>query len=169
MSSLFNHIFIPLVILLLFSEKLKIDSRKTLALSFFAVLPDADTIFSPHRAAFHNMFMLIIPLLLLILIKSRRDILGIICFYLTSHLVLDLFNGGIFLLYPLYNNVYFIHAELLYSENSFTPMLDYGISNKIMNMGRGEPVISSENIGITIVLIISTLILIMQNLKKKTI
>lgn len=167
MSSLFNHMFISLVILLLFSEKLKFNPRKVLALSFFAVLPDVDTVFLPHRAVFHNAFILIIPILLFIFIKSRRKDLGIICFYLASHLVLDLFSGGIFLLYPLYDNVFFIHAELWFYKNSFTPILDYGISSNIMNMGRGEPVISSENIGVGALLIISVVILAMRNLQKK--
>jgi hypothetical protein len=31
---------------------------------------------------------------------------GIICFYLASYLILDLFTGGIFLFYPVYNNVF---------------------------------------------------------------
>jgi hypothetical protein len=45
MSSLFSHIFIPLMILLLFSEKLKLNSKEVFALSFFAVLPDTDSVF----------------------------------------------------------------------------------------------------------------------------
>ncbi len=159
MSSLFNHIFIPVVILLLFSKKLKLNPRDIIACSFFTVLPDADVIFfmlklSPvplHRIVFHNVFILIIPLLCFILVKRRREIFGIICFYLTSHLILDLFTGGIFLLYPVYNNVFFVNVELLYN---FKPVLEYGISNKIMNMnmGRGEPVISSENVAIVILI-----------------
>jgi hypothetical protein len=45
MSSLFTHIFIPVVILLLFSEKLKLNPRNVIIFSFFAVLPDTDSIF----------------------------------------------------------------------------------------------------------------------------
>ncbi len=163
MSSLFSHIFIPVAILLLFSEKLKLNPREVITLCFFAVLPDADSIFfvlSPvplHRVLFHNIFIAIIPFLLFILVKSRRAVFGIICFYLTSHLILDLFTGGIFLFYPVYNNVFFAHVELFFNRGSFTPALDYGISNKIMS-STGEPAISSENIAIAILLIISAAI-----------
>ncbi len=149
MSSSFNHIFIPLVLLVLF---FRTDARKALALSFFAVLPDMDIIFLPHRAALHNIFILIIPMLLLIFVKSRRDIFAIICFYLASHLVLDIFNGGIFPLYPVYDKVFFTHLDLSFNHNSLVPALQYGISNKIVNMGRGESVVSSENFGVAVLL-----------------
>ncbi len=165
MSSLFNHIFIPLVILLLFSKKLNLDAREVITLSFFAVLPDTDSLFfvfklSPvplHRVLFHNVFIVMIPLLLFILVKSRRQVFGIICFYLTSHLILDLFTGGISLFYPVYNNIFFAHVELLFTDG-FTPALEYGISDRIMNMGIGEPAISSENIAVAVLLIISAAI-----------
>ncbi len=166
MSSLFTHIFIPVVILLLFSKELKLNPREVITLSFFAVFPDTDSIFfllklSPvplHRVLFHNVFIVIIPLLLFIFVKSRRAVFGIICFYLTSHLILDLFTGGIFLFYPVYNNVFFAHVELLFNHGSFIPILEYGISNKIMNMGIGEPAMSSENIAVAVLLIISAAI-----------
>jgi hypothetical protein len=43
MPSLFSHVFIAVSILLIFSKELKLDPRKILILSFFAVLPDAST------------------------------------------------------------------------------------------------------------------------------
>ena len=160
MSSPLDHIFIPVAILLLFSKKLKLNSGEVIALSFFAVLPDIDSIFfgsnsvSLHRILFHNIFIVIIPLLFFIVAKSKREVFGIICFYLTSHLVLDLFTGGIFLFYPVYNKVFFAHVELLLSHSSFIPVLEYGISDKIMNNGIGAPAISSENVAFVILLII---------------
>ncbi|CAG0998569.1 hypothetical protein METP2_03095 [Methanosarcinales archaeon] len=163
MSSLFNHIFIPVAILFLFSKKLKLNPTEVITLSFFAALPDADSLFfvlkfSPtplHRVLFHNVFIVIIPLLLLIFVKKRRQVSGIICFYLTSHLILDLFTGGISLFYPIYHDIFFVHAELLFTDGSFIPALEYGISDRIMNMGIGEPAISSENIAASVLLIIS--------------
>lgn len=169
MSSLFNHIFIPLAILLLFSKRLNLDTRKVIALVFFAILPDADTILLPHRAALHSIFILFVPALLFVLIRSRRDIFGIVCFYLASHLVLDLFNGGIFLLYPVYNNVFFANVELMLDHNKFMPLLDYGIRSDILNTGRGEPVISSENIGVTLILIVFSLISVLRSKPEKSI
>ncbi len=169
MSSLFNHLFIPVVILLIFSDKLGLDRKNIIALSFFAVLPDADALFQPHRAFFHNIFVLVIPYYAIVLAKDRRQVPGIIFFYLASHLVLDFFDGGIFLLYPVYNNVFFAHVELGFSNNSFASVLDYGISRSIMNSGKGEPVISSENIGIALILAVFLLIsVIADKLKKKS-
>ena len=160
MSSPLDHIFIPVAILLLFSKKLKLNQREVIALSFFAVLPDIDSIFFGsnsiplHRVLFHNIFIVIIPLLFFIFAKSKREVFGIIFFYLTSHLVLDVFTGGIFLFYPVYNKVFFAHVELLLSHSSFIPVLEYGISNKIMNNGIGKPAISSENVAFVILFII---------------
>jgi hypothetical protein len=153
MSSLFNHVFIPVAILLIFSKELKLDPRKILVLSFFAVLPDADAIFLPHRAVLHNVLVVVFPLLLFILMKSKREVLGIIFFFLASHLLLDLFDGGIFLFYPFYDGVFYARVELLFTMETIKPVLDYGISDKIMNNGRGEPMISSENIGTAVLLL----------------
>jgi LexA-binding, inner membrane-associated putative hydrolase len=136
-----------------------LNTGEVIALSFFAVLPDIDSIsfgsnsIPLHRALFHNIFILIIPLLFIMFAKSKREVFGIIIFYLTSHLILDMFTSGIFLFYPVYNNVFFAHVELLLSHGSFTPALEYGISNKIMNNGMGEPAISSENIAAVLLLI----------------
>jgi len=159
MSSPLDHIIIPVAILLLFSKKLKLNQREVIALSFFAVLPDIDSIFGSnsiplHRVLFHNIFIVIIPLLFFMFAKSKREVFGIICFYLTSHLILDLFTGGIFLFYPVYNNVFYAQVELLLSHSGLMPVLEYGISNKIMNDGIGEPAISSENVAFAILLII---------------
>jgi hypothetical protein len=46
----------------------------------------------------------------------------------------------------------------LFTDGSFIPALEYGISDRIMNMGIGEPAISSENIAVALLLIISAAI-----------
>lgn len=161
MSSLFNHLFIPLVILLIFSDKLKLDLRKITALSFFGILLDAD-IFLIHRASLHNIFILVIPFLAFIFIKDRREVSGIILFYLASALILDIFDGGVYLLYPFYNNVFFARIEIWFIH-SIIPVLDYGISKNIMNNGRGEPMISSENIGVSVIIMVFILILFIRS------
>lgn len=155
-SSLFSHIFIPLAILFIFSDKLKIEQRKIIILSFFGILPDAD-IFLFHRADFHNIFILIIPFLIFIFAKYRETS-GIICFYLISHLILDIFNGGIFLLYPVYDNVFFVSTEIWFNYSGITPIIDYGVNKSIVNNGRGDPMISSENIGIIVILVMFVLL-----------
>ena len=168
MSSLFTHVFIPVAILLIFSKERKLDPGKILFLSFFAVLPDADAIFLPHRAVFHNVLILLIPLLLFILVKSKREVFGIIFFFLASHILLDFFDGGIFLFFPFYDKVVFGHVELLFNMETIKPVLDYGISDHIMNNGRGEPMISSENIGTALLLMVFWVLrAIMQNSEKR--
>jgi hypothetical protein len=77
--------------------------------------------------------------------------------------LLDIFDGGIFLLYPFYNNVFYSVIELIF-ENGIT--FNIGISNDIIDMQRsGEPMISSENVGVAVLLIIVLLISFM--LKRK--
>lgn len=164
MSSLFNHIFIPITILLIFSKRLKIDPKNIILLSFFGILPDAD-IFLFHRATLHNIFILVVPILIFIFMKDMREISGIICFYLGSHLLLDIFDGGIFLLYPFYNNVFYFVIELIFNNGIIFNM---GISRHIIDMRTiGEPMISSENIGVAVLLIIILLISVIMSYNEK--
>ena len=170
MSSLFNHIFIPITILLIFSKRLSIHPKNIILLSFFGILPDAD-IFLFHRATFHNIFILIVPILIFIFMKDMREASGIICFYLGSHLLLDIFDGGIFLLYPFYNGIFYSVIELIFEEGM---KFNIGISNDFINMSQiGEPMISSENFAVAILLLIVILISIINKKgghkkKKKT-
>lgn len=161
MSSTFNHIFIPIVILLIFSNMLGIDPKKVAMLSLFGILPDID-IFFLHRILLHNIFILIIPIFAYIFIKDIK-ISGIICFYLISHIILDVFNGGTYLLFPFYDKVFFAHTELLFRHNSTTPIMDYGISDKIVTT-KGEGIVSSENIGTLAILVIAILVSITRKL-----
>jgi hypothetical protein len=165
MSSLFNHIFIPITILLIFSKRLRIDPKNIILLSFFGILPDAD-IFLFHRATFHNIFILIVPILIFIFVKDMREASGIICFYLGSHLLLDIFDGGIFLLYPFYNNVFYSVIEFIFNNGI---IFNVGISKGIINIKTiGEPMISSENVGVAVLLIIALLISIIIKRKDMT-
>lgn len=165
MSSSFNHIFIPITILLIFSKRLKINQKNIVLLSFFGVLPDMD-IFLFHRATFHSIFILVIPILIFIFNKDIREISGIICFYLGSHLLLDIFDGGIFLLYPFYNRIFYSVIELIFSKGI---VLNVGISETIINIKTiGEPMISSENVGVAVLLIITLLISIIIKREEMT-
>ena len=163
MSSLFNHAFIPITILLIFADKLNINTRYILILGLFAVLPDIDIYFH-HRASFHNIFILILPVLAFIFIN--REISGIISFYFISHIILDIFNGGVSLLYPFYKSVLFVRADIRFGDNIFT----YGINNKVINMPNiGESIISSENFGIIILLMIIILVFIIKKFNVKAV
>ncbi len=173
MSSLFTHIFIPAMVLILFSKKLGIDPKEALVLSLFAALPDVDHVFLTSRATLHSIFLLLIPLLVFILVKGRRDISGMICFYIVSHLILDMFNKGVYLLYPVYNKVFYANAELLSNHGSFLSVVNYGIvdkigmGDKIISMSNWGIVISDENVGTAILLIVIATISFLRTSKRK--
>lgn len=150
MSSLFSHVFIPLVILFMFSRSFKIDPRTIIVLSIFGAFPDADIVLF-HRATFHNIFILMIPAMAFILLRRKEAL--IIGFCILSHLILDIFNGGIYLLYPLSQNVFFSRMEIFINEHNVGYIFDYGIHNRIANIRGKESLVSSENVAITILII----------------
>ena len=162
MSSPFNHAFIPVVILLLFATKLNIKPKYILLLSIFAVLPDIDMLIV-HRATFHNIFTLLIPLLGYAIIN--RQIFGIISFYILSHFILDIFSGGIHLFYPISNKVLYAWTEIRYGEPS---IIDYGISTNVHAIVKyGESIISSENVAVMILLLIIVTIVILNKNRRQ--
>ena len=128
------------------------------------MFPDLDAIFQ-HRYTFHNIFMLVIPILAFIIIKEYRQISGMITYYLSSHLILDSFNGGIAVLYPFSKKILFINAEIIQTHNlkSITFLYNYGFVDKIVKTISDNSVygiVSSENFGIIVLLMIMTLIYI---------
>lgn len=162
MSYIFSHAFIPLAILFIFSNKLNINPKNIIIFSIFGIFPDFDTIFI-HRMTFHNIFILIIPLSIFIFTK-KKEIVFIVSFYLLSHLILDLFNGGIYVLYPIFDGKFFINAEIMsnYNIDGIMYTLNYGIKgnfiNNVAKSGHGYGIVSSENVGIAILLLIMILI-----------
>jgi hypothetical protein len=159
MSYVFSHAFIPLSILFIFSKKLNLDPKYILYLSIFGISPDFDAIFQ-HRYTFHNIFILTVPILAFIFIKEYRKISGMITFYLSSHLILDIFNGGIAVLYPFSRKILFLNAEIIqtYNLKTMTFVYDYGFTDKVVKTiseNSAYGVVSSENFGIiTLFLII---------------
>jgi hypothetical protein len=100
------HVGIALIALLLYFDDR--NRKYVLLLLPFAVLPDLDH-FAPFyapREMLHNVFLLLPPLAIALYgLKTKNNVLYSIAlmagFLLFSHLVLDFFNGGIALLYPL--------------------------------------------------------------------
>ncbi len=119
------HLIVPLLALLIVSKR---EHQKYILLLLpLAVIPDFDTFATQHRALLHNMF---IPLLLLfcgLVIKENRTIFLIASVYLASHVVLDMFGGGVVLFYPIYNGMAFVDASLAMSKtNELIWAFDYG-------------------------------------------
>lgn len=119
------HLIVPLLALLIVSRREHL--KYVLLLLPLAAVSDLDTFATQHRALLHNMF---IPLLLLIsglLIKEKRAIFVIASVYFASHVVLDMFGGGVVLFYPVYNEMAFIDASLALSPaNELLWKFDYG-------------------------------------------
>ncbi len=151
MSSLLSHILIPLAILFMFSRSLNIDPKTIIVLSIFGTFPDSDIVLL-HRATFHNIFVLMIPAIAFIFLR-RKEIL-VIGFYIASHLILDIFNGGIYLLYPFYQDVFFSRVEVFINEHNISYIFDYGIHDKIANIRGKESLVSSENAAVIILIIV---------------
>jgi len=99
------HVGVVLVALLLYFDDR--NRKYVLLLLPFAVLPDLDH-FIPFysREMLHNVFLLVPPFAVALYgLKTKNNVLYSIAlmagFVLFSHLVLDFFNGGEALLYPL--------------------------------------------------------------------
>jgi membrane-bound metal-dependent hydrolase YbcI (DUF457 family) len=121
------HLLVPLLVLLIVGRKE--DYKYILLLLPFAVFPDIDTLVTEHRSLLHNIFIPLILVLIGISLKKMRTIFFITAFYFASHVILDLFGGGVVLFYPFYNEMAFIDASLEMSKtNQLLWTFDYGFS-----------------------------------------
>lgn len=104
------HLIVPLLALLIVSRRE--DWKYILLLLPLAVVPDLDTFLTQHRALLHNMF---IPVMFLILgwkLHEYRTVFIITAVYFASHVVLDMFGGGVVLFYPFYDRMAFVNTSL---------------------------------------------------------
>ncbi|VVB95349.1 LexA-binding, inner membrane-associated putative hydrolase [uncultured archaeon] len=120
------HLIVPLLALFIVSKKE--DIRYILLLLPLAVVPDIDTFATQHRALLHNIFIPLTFLLFGFLVfKGKRTIFMISSVYLASHVVLDMFGGGVALLYPLYDEMTYVNASLVMGRaNDLIWTLDFG-------------------------------------------
>lgn len=119
------HLIVPLLALLIVIRKE--DWKYVLLLLPLAVVPDIDTFVTQHRALLHNIF---IPFLLLIAgwkLREYRTPFIISAVYFASHVVLDMFGGGVVLFYPFYDRMAFVDASLKIDPSNFLIWtFDYG-------------------------------------------
>lgn len=96
------------------------DLKPALLLLPFGLVNDLDSFIGVHRAAFHNVFIIFVPLLIMITlkylkitsIKERYFIFASLL--LASHIFLDAFYNGVFLFYP-------------FIEKSYNPLFWFGL------------------------------------------
>ncbi len=104
------HLIVPLLALLIVSRKE--DWKYILLLLPLAVVPDLDTFLTQHRALLHNMFIPVVFLILGWKLREYRTVFIISGVYFASHVVLDMFGGGVVLFYPFYDRMAFVNASL---------------------------------------------------------
>jgi membrane-bound metal-dependent hydrolase YbcI (DUF457 family) len=97
------HIIIPALTLLAMFPK--IDRMLVLKLLPLTVLLDFD-FFMGHRFLFHNIFfVLAVSGVAYMLFKNKRLVFLIALFFLSSHIILDMSDPGVGLLYPVYDKL----------------------------------------------------------------
>ena len=150
MSEPIIHLIIPLLILLVICDKDK--HMLIFALSPIAIIPDIDILYD-HRGLLHNIF---IPIGILVFSKflseKWKPTLTIISVYFISHIILDVFNGGVGILYPLYNMLFVVKTEILLTKDTHIlyNVFDWGFENGYTDPEPGIHVIGTEGIGILI-------------------
>ena len=108
----------------------KEDYKYILLLLPLAILPDLDTFATQHRALLHNIFIPVILLFMASVVKKARMIFIISAVYIGSHVLLDMFGGGVVLFYPVYNSIAFVDASLRISQtNELSWTMNYGFSD----------------------------------------
>jgi len=161
MSSTFTHIFIPLFILIVFSDKLRLSKKTILALSIFSIFPDID-IFLFHRATLHNVFIFIIPIIIYIIFKNIK-VCGIVTYYLFSHILLDTFNHGVFILYPLYNKTLNVVSGISYENSNVSFIFNIFSDDRLVNRFFEMAMVSSENVATSILILIPVIIILIKH------
>ncbi len=118
MDSLFHFIF-PIIAALAARVHIKHPVKNILIAAFLAVAVDIDHLIGIPRATTTNIFVLVlIPLLFMVYAFSKKksyNLKGLsvlILIFLSSHLFLDIFSGGVALFYPLSNVFYAIDFNI---------------------------------------------------------
>lgn len=97
------------------------DLKLALFLLPFGLLSDLDSFIGVHRGTLHNLFILFVPLLVLVVYRRlkgstmKEKYFFFASVLLASHVFLDAFYNGVFLLYP-------------FSEKSYNPLFWFGLT-----------------------------------------
>lgn len=122
------HLIVPLLILLITARKE--HYKLVLLLLPLAVISDFDTFVTQHRALLHNIFIPIFLFLSSLISKEKGTILMISGVYFATHVVMDIFDGGVVLFYPFYNQMAFVDASLQMDHGyKLIWTLDYGFKD----------------------------------------
>lgn len=162
MVSWLPHAVLPGLVALAFFRRVP---RKVVLLTLPVVwLVDADYLIpSQHRALTHSILIPLALLAAVVVLWRRRDakapfwdfatrpgapvVLAMLAYYWTSHLLLDLFQGGVVLLWPLVNTNFYLAFEILLDtgNNTFTPGSEAGTSEGAPELTPLYPWFSTEH------------------------
>jgi hypothetical protein len=158
------HFVVPLVTL----RAIGLDWKQTLFASFIALTPDLDVFFFVHRSASHSIIILlavIIPILILAKITRNStvwDLTLLAAFAITTHLVMDVFQTGTPLLWPLYNHDLQFVLDLNFRIGG-GPILTANTAAETSPIHFGSfqsfdaPLITAEGAGIALILMVPVL------------
>jgi membrane-bound metal-dependent hydrolase YbcI (DUF457 family) len=88
------------------------DLKPALLLLPFGLISDLDSFIGVHRGTLHNIFIILIPLLVLVVLKrfkagtTKDRYFFFASLLLASHIALDAFYNGVFLFYPVVEKSY---------------------------------------------------------------
>lgn len=158
MPDVLLHLIVPLAALLLFYDRRY--RTYILLLSPLAILPDIDHLGSGEfaRMWLHNLFILLPPLLVGVYAyktghKKAYSIALIAVFYLCSHVLLDVFQGGVSLLYPVVGDSFAVTCDLVIQDHNFTPNIALTASTPSRDPSVEQDVISSVTVAIAAIFV----------------
>lgn len=137
MPSFLPHILAPTLVAAAFFG---IPRRTVLLLSWTVYLPDLDYVLpAQHRAVTHSVLIPLLLLATLVALWRRRDpaarfwefatrpgapvVLSLLAFFVASHTLMDVFAGGVVLLWPLWDANFYLEFVILLDtgQNTFSP------------------------------------------------
>lgn len=124
--------------LLVIAACLNAEERKfALVLIPFGVLCDLDSFIGLHRATFHNLFVVFIPLIAMFILwrlnkhAIKVKYISLASLLLAFHIVLDTFYNGVFLFYPFLDKSYDINFWLGLKETGLSLIFTWVVPGKV--------------------------------------
>jgi hypothetical protein len=169
------HLAITLFIL---AAILKEDELKpALLLLPFGLISDLDSFIGVHRATLHNLFIILVPLLVMLanqrlkLVTIRPQYFGFASLLLAVHIFLDAFYNGVFLLYPFSTKSYNPQFWLGLKETGLSILFTWLVPGKVgeieyvITPQPAVPAIPIIESGIELVILLFAVLIFVLNFK----
>lgn len=158
------HFIVPFVALML----AKVEFKRALAISLFALLPDLDALFLVHRSFTHSIVVMLVAAapILLLTYRFKPEVHSDALLALASgasHLALDIFGGFTPILWPLYGYSVWIKTELgahIGSSPSFLPGVQLLMKPTSFQLFESldAPLLTGEGLIVSLVLLLPILL-----------